>query len=209
VVREAKRFRVIGHPRGGKRYMAALLQALGYQVAHEVMGRDGISHPYYAANSAERTPFAADHRGPALYRFATTIHAVREPLASIGSIVGSERGQASLGFRQRNVLLDVTLPAIPRAVMSWVGWHRLCRNAPADITVCVETAADTLPSALKAHGYAVPEQFTPPPQDTGHELTSERLTWGEVMAATPSWLWEELRREAALYGYTVLETGNA
>jgi GR25 family glycosyltransferase involved in LPS biosynthesis len=159
---------VVGHPRCGSGYMAALLAAFGLDVGHERMGAHGISSWMFAADD-EEYPFAANPEAQTRRdkHFAVIIEHVRNPAEAIPSIiVENENSAASYQFRRRHLLgelgfdLDSAAHPVERAALALLGWHTLITRLQPQLTVRIEDGEDALRRFLVTRGF-VSDAFHP------------------------------------------------
>lgn len=132
-----KEILILGHPRSGTGYMAKLFQANGYDIGHEVMGKDGTSNWQFAV-CADAYPFNTDNIKRDDVEFSRIYHVIRNPLAAINSIVYTE--SRSEHFRAKFVPLVGN--AFERAILSYYGWNMLIQAQKPYATFTLENAAD-------------------------------------------------------------------
>jgi len=200
---QQRKFRITGCGRSGTGYMAALMQAMGYDVGHETLGADGISS-WMAAAVCEDVP----HKGSPIVgvEFATTIHVVRDPMKAIPSIAVNFRA-ITWRYVERFILIDRDASAYDRAAMYWVGWNRLVAAQNPDLIVPVDVAAAVLPQLLAKRGETPGRPETLPPSTVNHRVTTP--AWNIVEPSLPAWLLSAITEQAAGYGYAVGGRGNA
>lgn len=133
------RILVLGHPRGGTAYAAALIRSCGLDVRHEAMGEHGIASWMFAVHD-EQPPFTFDGSKRSDYEFDLTIHVARDPLDTIASTLYTEHGSAEFRSRYVNIFGNEH----ERAVLSYCGWHRLILAGHADIRCRIGELADRL-----------------------------------------------------------------
>lgn len=142
--RERKFVVIMGHPRSGTCYMAALLRAFGYDVAHESdMGADGISSWLFAGCDNPR--WGPD---PWNYEFENRIHVVRHPLKVLSSVLQCvEQGVQEIMAREAGI--DPEMPAPRRVVKVYLRWHEriVCRKP--NLRMKVEDAPEAIAGWLK------------------------------------------------------------
>ena len=208
---------VVGHPRCGSGYMSALFKALGLDVKHEAMGRDGISSWMFAVD-ADSCPYGEDEsaRRKALSRFRHTVHHVRDPREAIPSIIRENlHSPESYAFRRRFILehcgvdLDALSSDLERAVASYVHWNRIIEQTRPDLRVRVEDAEQDLTDFARQRNLVPPGHrlAAPPPRDVNSNKAykgqryakpdAEELDW----ASLDSELAALLRDCCERYGY--------
>lgn len=193
VDRNPPTFLVVGHPRGATGYMAALFQHYGYDVGHELMGKNGISAWQYAVQGVP-----TKYNPPRNYSataFDYIVHVVRNPWDTFVSCAFTED---SLHLREPHLFAkgleraEVELLSIPR-------WHRLCDSCAPHLTVKAESAASRLPLWLENLGLRRPTVGYPPAMTENtrpHESREreryefDRSIWEEFEEAVS--MWEEL-----------------
>lgn len=89
---------ITGHPRSGTAYMAQLYQRNGYDIGHEVLGKDGTSNWQQAAFAdfyewGERVPTRGN------IEWSEIIYVMRSPIDLVNSVAFTE--QPSQEFRRR------------------------------------------------------------------------------------------------------------
>lgn len=144
---------ILGHPRSGTGYMAALLDLYGLSIGHEVLARDGISSFKWVADAKGfwRGPKARHLFGtPRNGRKASeTWMVTRCPLGVIASSVHTLH-RPSWDYMAAVIPggLPRTRNPIEKAAASWLGLNRLILSMCPDWTVKVEDAASAVPRRL-------------------------------------------------------------
>lgn len=109
---------VTGCPRSGTKYAAHLLTALGREIGHEEMKRDGISS-WCMAVAADEVPWGPA-RGPH-ETFDVILHQVRNPRFVIPSMTTLRAD--SWDFIAAHTPCDPTEPVLLRAAKFWYYWN--------------------------------------------------------------------------------------
>lgn len=148
-----KKFLIIGHPRGGTGYSAALLQSFGFDVGHETMGEDGTSCWAWGPDTHHQYKWAPGIKTD--YTFDKILHCIRDPRRAVTSIYMRENSKPlSLAYRLRYMKLPVINKRIDLAVASYLQWHYLCENNnKIDLTFKVEDAVKPVHKFLTDEGY--------------------------------------------------------
>jgi hypothetical protein len=194
-----KKFLVIGHPRGGTGYMAMLLQSYGYSVGHEKMLADGISSWMHMVD-APKVPFG-DPRAGTKYEYV--IHAVRHPIKTVASMVGTIMAQQddplSVKFMAR--FIDTKAKNdIELAVKTYIAWHGLAARSQPQVRIQVENGRLELPKFLKS--VKLPNaRALPLPSKTYNSQEHDLLSWSDVRDAVEPELHSELIALARHFGY--------
>lgn len=186
---------ITGHQRSGTGYMAALCQAMGLDVGHERVGKDGCSSFQFAVDTKTVCFHSAEqNKGRAHYRFDRIIHVVRHPLHVIASTAFTDMNGA---IEWQAKFVPVTAPAghgIRRAVQTYLGWNELIEEQTAEM-VRVEDAENVLPELLGETVIADP----PPPTVNGRDHPP--LGWSRVATACVGDEFPRLWEMAERYGY--------
>lgn len=132
-------FLILAHPRSGTKYMSNLFIANGFDVGHEVMGKDGTSNWQFAVK-AEKYPFMFDDIRRQDVVFKNIYHVIRHPLHAINSIAFTEWGSDQ--FRATYIPLNGN--KFERAVLSYYGWNMLINAQQPDKTFALENAKEAL-----------------------------------------------------------------
>lgn len=147
-------FLILGHPRCGTGFMTKVMGKLGYQIGHEVMGRDGTSNWTYAIG--DEVCFSWTQHSANCYNFNRIIHCVRDPLKAIPSIAFTETcynpmkpGKIyvykSTMFRHKHLKFGNNGDTIFNfAIRSFLGWNELIENKNPDLVVRIENVMDDM-----------------------------------------------------------------
>lgn len=116
---------VTGCGRSGTHYVARVMQAMGLDVGHEAIGKDGcvswkhiVSGDFVVNKKRVSRTTAINSEG-----FSTIIHQVRDPLKVISSM--QTFGDATLDFMAKSIELDRSAPLIYQAMQGYLGWNLL------------------------------------------------------------------------------------
>ena len=146
---------VLGHPRCGSGYASKLLNALGIEVGHEAMQRDGISSWMFVADDDCPWALNKEARTRKFKYFKHVIHHVRDPHTAIASIMrDNTHAPKSYDYRRKHILqsLNVDLDSFEnnftRAVASYVYWNEIIMLQQPSIRFRVEDEAEKLKEHL-------------------------------------------------------------
>ena len=117
---------VTGVGRSGTHYTAALLRAMGLDVGHETVGRDGTASWKHAVSGT----FVVKKR----FRrgrvteidssiFDTVLHQVRDPVKVVASM--QTFGEATWLYMSEHTGVSMDQPALARAMRGYIEWNRL------------------------------------------------------------------------------------
>lgn len=198
-----RRVLVLGTPRGGTKYMAAVLRAAGLDVGHEETGTEGTVTHYFVIDTddyslAGRRP-QGDHpderRSDFDFRFV--LHQTRHPLPAIASI-RDNMGARYFRWVARHTHLNADWPPLYRAAWLWLHWHvRIDAQSP-DLTFAVEHLADEWEDVCDQIGL-----FIDFPRHVEYSTSRSRnhpLGWSELDDMDPV-LSGRIREKAMDYGY--------
>ncbi|WP_028402602.1 sulfotransferase family protein [Ectobacillus panaciterrae] len=133
---ENRKFLVLGHPRSGTGFMVKLFRQFGYQIGHEIMGRDGISswmlvvddYQVYTDLTLNRKDFTFDY----------IIMNLRHPLDIISSSYFTENpSRVSLDYRKKHLNLE-GLNRVEVAVKSVLDWYKKIELQRPNLKVCID-----------------------------------------------------------------------
>lgn len=177
------KYLITGTGRCGTQYAAFYLQAIGLDIRHEKVGRDGTS----------------DWGFPRVLDFERAIHIYREPLACISSL--NEVSDPDHIFWHGvidNSPVQWTDSVLVRSMKHWLYWNRLC-EAAADCNLAIENW-----SPLFVSKYFGIDQPDPGISKRTHAWDQEfkQLRW-EDLAATNPHLTRLIRNQARRYGYQI------
>jgi|GEM_PF-3249428 len=137
---------IVGHPRCGTGYAAALCQQLKLDVGHEKLGKDGISSWMFAVE-ADENPYALDSvaRTRKALAWKHMILPVRDLADAAGSVMREElHAPPSYRFRREHLirlkkidLEDYELP-LERALMSVILWTKVILDQNPSICFRIE-----------------------------------------------------------------------
>ena len=192
-------FVVTGHARSGTKYMSKLLQAYGYDVGHEVVGKDGISSWCWGAPPGP-VPYGQE-KGEHKYGFL--IQVVREPWAVISSCVTTyiAADPATIDFMRKSIELPPPgSPALEMATAMLCRWQDFISRQHPALVVQVEQAPEIITRFLVRHDYEI-HGGELPATDTNTRDNSLELDRSGV-SKLPSDLRRELNFYCWKYGYT-------
>ena len=182
-------FLITGFARSGTTYMAEVLKALGYKVAHEQYAPDGVV-------SYRHLPFFT--------RFDRVLHQTRHPLKVLSSCFTMEKTTY-----ERVILLTSSDPNIPesewlkRHMWAWVEW---CEHADfvSNYRYQIEMFPKIYPEAFMKLNLPVPLGIPDVPNNTNsrkNDSAYRNLTWYDLEEAD-SYLCTRVRKLADVYGYS-------
>jgi GR25 family glycosyltransferase involved in LPS biosynthesis len=137
---------IVGHPRCGSGYMAKLFQSYGFDIGHELTGKDGISSWMFAVYDTNN-PYAFDQyaRSRFYWKFDFVIHHVRNPLQAIPSIIVENKNSSlSFQFRRKHIKAQTGIDInsfeteISKAVVSFLKWNEIIDSSNPSLTVKIE-----------------------------------------------------------------------
>jgi len=192
-----KDFLILGHPRCGTAYMAALMRSAGIKIRHENMGSKGISCWVFATDSNWRRSTKNIKRSD--FRFKHIIHNVRNPAQALSSILYTEN--VSLNFRKQHVHIDESLSPLSQAIQSFIEWNKLIEKMNPDLVVQVENCEDILAKFLKEHDY--PHKYLKPTKKNANHRKHSDIPDNE-WKTVPGSLKQELNQFCEKYGYEKL-----
>ena len=163
---------VVGHPRCGTGFTAALMRQMGLDIGHEADGRDGLSSWMFAVEGP--VPYARDavaRRREGLH-WDRLVMPVRDIATAVPSIMRDNVfAPLSYAFRRTHILAQtgIDLNALPdnlhRAVVSFLQWNRLIEAMGPDLVFRIEHDHDRL------HALVAATAAHPPPPLAGLDLS--------------------------------------
>lgn len=191
---------ITGTPRSGTHYTARLLQALGLEVGHETVGRDGavswkhITTGTFEVNKKRRRRVQhIDSEG-----FTTVLHQVRHPLRTIASM--QTLGEATWAYMAKFTSMTGDEPVLRRAMIAYLEWNRLIEKRAA-WCFRIEHFEQVFPEFCRRLGLL--EQPLPQLTVGARDSRTKRyspVTWDDL-ARVDGDLAERVRRRAVVYGY--------
>ncbi len=194
-------FMITGAPRSGTGYMAKLMQALGYDVGHEAIGKHGISSWLWAADSpvvpcgTPRNHTKADF----------TIQVVRHPWMVVSSLVSTSLPSPIIEEYFSKFSHFPYGSTLRQAVHVVVNWNKLIRSHGPDLVVKVEEAHIIIPKWLKEHGFTIPDEWVGPPTNYNSRDYSIEIPI-TTLSEIHHWEQDLLFTHANHYGYEMLQT---
>jgi len=187
--------------RSGTHYTARLLQAMGLDVPHEAVGRDGAASWKHITTGRfvvkkrwkrKRETFI-DSSG-----FTTVLHQTRHPLKVIASM--QTFSDATWGYMAQFTSLTMDQPTLRRAMVGYLEWNRLI-EARADWRFQIEQ----LPAVFDAfcrHAGLDPRPLPELPREARDSRPARYppLTWADLEREDAA-LAEQLKQMAGAYGY--------
>lgn len=161
-------FLILGHPRSGTGYMYKLFNSLGFDIKHEMIGKDGMSCWTFAADKANHL-FGADGSIINISRqdiiFKHLIHNVRNPFDVINSVYFTEARTHSQVFRLYHATPSITTnlevknksnsDVLNETILSVIRWNRMIEKLNPNLTVKVEDCDNEVIEYLKNNSYKV------------------------------------------------------
>lgn len=114
---------ITGTGRSGTHYMSHLMSAMGYDLPHERLGKDGAASWKHIVNGTfvnRKGDRRTEIRGDV---FGRIIHVVRHPMRVISSM--QTFGPATWRFMAEHVAVDLDAPLPIRGMQAWVEWNLL------------------------------------------------------------------------------------
>ncbi|MCM3735099.1 hypothetical protein M3215_04530 [Bacillus cytotoxicus] len=133
---ENRKFLVLGHPRSGTAFMVKLFRQFGYQIGHEIMGRDGISSWMFAVDDYQvYTDHTLNRKN---FTFDYIIMNLRHPVNIISSSYFTENpSRISLDYRKKHLNLE-GLNRVEVAVKSVLDWYKKIELQRPNLKVCID-----------------------------------------------------------------------
>lgn len=187
---------ITGCGRSGTSYITALLNKLGVEVEHEVMGKDGIVSGTMA-NKPTEVPW-----GPVWPKggFRVVLHQVRRPLDVISS--NTTAGKTGLLWLETQIPISINMPKLERAAKYWYYW-----NLEAEKIATWRYQIEDLPNVFEKFC-----KFTGAKYDTKAFITvptnintrkHEIYTWDQIREViNDDELYKKMREMESRYGYT-------
>ena len=144
-----REFLCIGHPRCGTTSVSDYLTQMGYDIGHEVMGKNGVSS-WMLAVEDKSYPWG-NIKEKFRYYFKNIIHIVRNPFDAIPSIILENKytpKNKSYEFRKKHIkkILNINLPDVDftnlslldeteLAIKTFIYWNKICELCKPE-TIC-------------------------------------------------------------------------
>lgn len=176
---------VCGAARSATMYTARVLKALGYEIGHEAVEKDG-SVGYHLA----------------LIKPKNCFHQVRHPLKQIASMVTHK----AWGFMED--VVDIPGRGLRGCMSYWLKWNKLCEE------FCVwQYRVEELPNVWEEFLYRIDHEYEPLPDiplntnscqiASFYEKHSHKeLTWPDLFDEDRE-MAQEIKEQAEKYGYTI------
>lgn len=145
------KFLILGHPRTGTGYMSKLFQYFGYDVGHEVFGKDGISNWMYSINNIYNMPVWGTRIKRDDNKFKYKLLVIRNPYTSIKSFINTENNaEKSLDYRLKYLNITIEgLNKVETAIYIYDEWIKTILKQYPDIKIIkLENAKDELNNYL-------------------------------------------------------------
>ena len=133
------RILILGHPRSGTGYTASCFRAAGWEVGHEIIGRDGIASWMWAVNSDE-VPWGDARRNAACP--GIVLHVLRDPAECLCSVACTESDSEK--WRMKWISIPKGLHLLERSVWSMHAWGALIRGNNPTHTCQLESVEETV-----------------------------------------------------------------
>jgi hypothetical protein len=208
--------------RSGTKYMASVLQELGYSVTHDdaqVIGSDGAVSWPLAVNTLKSYPTWVKHPGNA--RFNTLIHQVRDPLKSIPSraahIIAIMTPYVKAHTPEMQHMTDAFRNnSMAVSLLHYVTWHNLIELQNPDMrfriealdTATLKTILRTAKLPLPADAdFKIDRAMSTIDNKTNSDHVQEHndVTWSELFAINAG-LAQRAYDMAVRYGYNYTST---
>lgn len=184
------RFLVTGTGRCGTLYAAKYLQAMGLDIQHEKMGRNGTANWWLAV------PWSLSP----LPIFDKVVHIIREPVATISSLTACHVDHEIWEHVIPNTPVLETDPLLLRCMKLWHYWNLICEGL-ADVSFRIEDWDLHVQAVFSVNG---PAPNIPKDTHTWKQFFTP-VTWEQC--AEMDWeLTRLVRKQARRYGYSVEET---
>jgi len=187
--------------RSGTHYTARLLQAMGLDVPHEAVGRDGaaswkhITTGRFVVKKRGKRPRETFIDGSG---FTTILHQTRHPLKVIASM--QTFSEPTWQYMAQFTTLTLDQPVLKRAMLGYLQWNRLI-EARADWRFQIEQLPDVFDEFCRRAGLE-PRPLPDLPREARDSRTERYrpLQWADLQRQDPD-LTTGLRQMARIYGY--------
>jgi hypothetical protein len=178
--------------------MSHLMCAMGYDIPHEKVGKDGAASWKHIVsgtfqNLKKNQGHPIDSEG-----FTRILHMVRHPMKVISSM--QTFSASTWGYMAEHAPVDLKAPLAKRGMQAWVSWNQLVEQR-AHWRFQIERLPEQFEEFCRQAG--VPERPMPQLPQSATDTRVKRYTrleWQDLLAAEPS-LAEQVRELAAAYGY--------
>lgn len=194
---------ITGCARSGTTYISEVLKLGGLDIAHEVIGKDGISS-WFMCIEADRVPWK--HRPSALgYHFEHVFHQVRHPLKVISSVLATEHRKAVKYFSENIPEIYSKDKLIVKCAKYWYYWN-LYAEQKAEWRYQVEQIDANLEEMGQRLGITLDKKILEQvPRDSNHRKATTNLTWAQLKQEIPANLFYNIQEMALRYGYSILD----
>lgn len=192
---------VVCHPKSHEDVAVSLMNGLGLRVKQEQSGMDGVVS-WLGAIENLRPPWYPNvpPRGP-LHFFKNVYHLVRNPLECIGQTLAQE--SSTVRIRSRFVPeMDSARTPEEQAVLSWIGWNKLCEQCEPKRRLNAEEWSTWLPAVAK--DLEIDFMFKEAIKDAPKLPASEhKLKSKDLRKKVSPEVWDEFVKMSKRYGYSV------
>ena len=212
-----RQFLVVGHPRCGTGFTAALLNQMELDIGHESDGRDGIATWMFAVNDI--APYSQAHiaqKREALH-WDILIHAIRDPTSAIPSIMRDNIfAPASYQFRRKHIMsfsgidLNHLENNFHRAVLSYLKWNEMITQMAPQFVFRIEKDHARLVNMIQNHhmsSHILPEELNLAPVNQDKPYKGVRYpkprTSSKDWSSLPADLWADLVAFCCRHGYAI------
>jgi hypothetical protein len=190
---------ITGCGRSGTQYIATRLSAIGIDIGHECIGRNGIASWPMAIN-ADQLPWGPSRKN---FLFSHCYHQVRHPLAVIES--AHTFLDRSWNFILSFIPCKANEPMLVRCAKYWLYWNRFAEEN-ANLTYRIEDIENILPQLLDRLGHSPRTQVGKLP-DKNRNTRRDRqnypaIGWDDLKSADLS-LYKAIAEQAEHYGYVL------
>lgn len=200
---ELSRILITGCGRSGTHYTSALLKAMGLDVPHEAVGKDGAASWKHVVSGTfvyigKNRSVEIDSSG-----FDRILHQVRHPLKVIASM--QTFSDSTWSYMAKAIELDLGANPVRKGMQAYVRWNRLIEKS-ADWRFRIEEIKEVFPEFCRQAGIAE-QPFPELPKEVRDSRTKRYrpLAFADLLAEDES-LAAELEDLAGAYGYDDLRS---
>lgn len=186
---------ITGCGRSGTLYIARCLQLAGLDVQHERLGADGAVSSVW---NAPQPPYPSWHQQGERPAFDIILHQVREPLATMGSVMTG--GREGWKFNARWAPIDLSWHPVKRAAYYWYWWNRRAEEQG-----CYTYRIENLEAEWDVLMALIGHEAEYTGDDVSKSTNSRRhdaLSWEDVKQQAPEML-RKIAGMAQRYGYEI------